>query len=54
MRRLFGMIMIVLAAGTLSPAAVAAVHRPGPPPHSFGVRLVDVPVSEAGNPRALR
>lgn len=54
MRRLFGMIMLVLAAGTLSPAAVAAVHRPGPPPHSFGVRLVDVPVSEAGNPRALR
>ena len=55
MRRLFGMIMLVLAAGTLSPAALAAVHRPAvPPPHSFGVRLVDVPVDEANNPRALR
>jgi hypothetical protein len=54
-RRLFGMIMLVLAAGTLSPAALAAVHRPaGPAPHQFGVRLVDVPVSAAHNPRALR
>ena len=55
MRRLFGMIMLVLAAGTLSPAAVAAV-RPavGPAPHQFGVRLVDVPLSAAHNPRALR
>jgi hypothetical protein len=56
-RRLFGMIMImlVLAVGTLSPAAFAAVHRPvSPAPHQFGVRLVDVPVDEANNPRALR
>ncbi len=56
MRRLFGMIMLVLAAGTLSPAAGAAVRRPAGPPArgEFGVRLVDVPVSEAKNPRALR
>jgi hypothetical protein len=36
-------------AATLSSPSVA----PGPP-GSFGVRLVDVPVSEADNPRALR
>jgi hypothetical protein len=54
-RRLLGMIMLVLAAGALSPAAVAAVRRPADPaPDRFGVRLVDVPVSEANNPRALR
>jgi len=56
-RRLLSMIMLVLAAGTLSPAvvAVAAIHRPiGPAPQRFGVRLVDVPVSAADNPRALR
>ena len=55
MRRLLGMIMLVLAAGTLSPAAVAAAHRPvGRVPQRFGVRLVDVPVDKAHNPRALR
>ena len=55
MRRLLGMIMLLLAAGTLSPAAMAAAHRPvGPVPQRFGVRLVDVPVDEAHNPRALR
>jgi hypothetical protein len=56
-RRLFGMIMImlVLAVGTLSPAAFASVRRPASPaPDQFGVRLVDVPVDEANNPRALR
>jgi hypothetical protein len=56
-RRLLGMIILVLAAGTLSPAvvAVAAIHRPiGPAPQRFGVRLVDVPASGANNPRALR
>jgi hypothetical protein len=53
--------MFALAAGILSivsPVASAATSSspsaaPGPP-GSFGVRLVDVPVSEAGNPRALR
>ena len=57
MRRLLSMIMLVLAAGTLSPAvaAVAAIHRPiGPAPQRFGVRLFDVPGSAANNPRALR
>ncbi len=57
MRRLLSMIMLALAAGTLSPAvvAVAAIHRPtGPAPQRFGARLVDVPVSAANNPRALR
>jgi hypothetical protein len=54
-RRLLGIIMLLLAAGTLSPAAVAAAHRPaGRVPQRFGVRLVDVPVDEAHNPRALR
>ena len=57
MRRLLSMIMLALAAGTLSPAvvAVAAIHRPaGPAPQGFGVRLFDVPGSAANNPRALR
>ncbi len=55
MRRLLGTIMLLLAAGTLSPAAIAATHRPaGQIPQRFGVRLVDVPVDEAHNPRALR
>jgi hypothetical protein len=54
MRRLFGIIMLVLAAGSLSPAAVAAVRAPAgsPASDSFGVQLLDVPVSEAGDPRA--
>jgi hypothetical protein len=58
--------MLALAVGTLSPAVGAAAATParlaGPggsapsaatPPDSFGARLVDVPVSEADNPRAL-
>jgi hypothetical protein len=47
--------MLVLAAGTLSPAAVAAIRAPAGSPagDSFGVQLVDIPVSEAGDPRAL-
>jgi hypothetical protein len=54
-RRLFGIIMLMLAAGTLSPAAVAAIRAPAGSPagDSFGVQLVDIPVSEAGDPRAL-
>jgi hypothetical protein len=49
--------MLALAAGILSPAAGAAasIQLPAaPPPQGFGARLVDVPVSEANNPRALR
>jgi hypothetical protein len=60
-RRSITFVMFVLAAGILSilsPVASAATSSspsaaPGPP-GTFGVRLVDVPVSEAGNPRALR
>jgi hypothetical protein len=60
-RRSISFMMFALAAGILSilsPVANAATSS-GPseaqgPPGSFGVRLVDVPVSEAGNPRALR
>ena len=57
MRRLLGVIMLALTAGAVSPAvaATAAGHRQsGSPPQRFGVRLVDVPVSAAKNPRALR
>jgi hypothetical protein len=53
--------MFALATGilsSLSPAASAASAATAAtaqgPPGSFGVRLVDVPVSAAGNPRALR
>jgi hypothetical protein len=54
-RRLLGLIMLLLAAGTLSPAAVAADPRPGGQlPQRFGVQLADVPVDAARNPRALR
>jgi len=54
-RRLFGMIMLALAAGAVSPAAAAGVHGSGgPATPEFGVRLVDVPVAAASDPRALR
>ena len=61
MRRSISLMMFALAIGILSivsPVASAAVSSspsaaPGPP-GTFGVRLVDVPVSQAGNPRALR
>jgi hypothetical protein len=53
--------MLALTAGILSifsPAASAATSSslsvPQAPHGSFGVRLVDAPVSEADNPRALR
>jgi hypothetical protein len=58
-RRLLGALisalMLVAAVNTAATSALAspaqAAGQPGP---SFGIRLVDVPVSEAGNPRALR
>jgi hypothetical protein len=56
-RRSISAIMLALAAGILSPAASAAASTRllgAPQPQGFGVRLVDVPVSEANNPRALR
>jgi hypothetical protein len=59
-RRLFSVITLALAVGSLliaGPAASAApmAHHSAPTgsPGKFGVRLVDVPVSEADNPRAL-
>lgn len=57
MRRLLSTLMLAAAAGTLFPAAAALA---GTAPAArlatqrFGIRLVDVPVSEARNPRALR
>jgi hypothetical protein len=61
MRRSIRAIMLALATGiliSLSPVASAATpaHRSGAPDSlgDFGVRLVDVPVSEADNARALR
>lgn len=57
MRRLLTTLMLVVAAGTLVPAVSAfAGTPPGGPPGlaRFGVRLFDVPVSEAHNPRGLR
>jgi hypothetical protein len=51
--------LAVLVAGSVIPTAAAsapgAPHRGGPGQQQrFGVRLVDVPVSEVGNPRGLR
>jgi hypothetical protein len=55
MRRLLGTVMLAALAGTVAPAAAAAVTQPKTgPAQRFGTRLVDVPVSEANNPRGLR
>jgi hypothetical protein len=56
MRRLLGTMLLAVAAGTMTPAAVAAAatQPKAGPVQRFGARLVDVPVSEANNPRALR
>lgn len=61
MRRSISFMMFALAVGILSilspmaSAATSSSPSAAPGPHgTFGVRLVDVPVSEAGNPRALR
>jgi hypothetical protein len=56
MRRLLGTVMLAVVAGTMTPATVAAAAtQPSTrPAQRFGTRLVDVPVSEADNPRALR
>jgi hypothetical protein len=60
-RRSISFTMFALAIGILSivsPVASAATSSSSSvapaPEGSFGIRLVDVPVSEAGNPRALR
>ncbi|HEX5293441.1 MAG TPA: hypothetical protein VFX25_31595 [Streptosporangiaceae bacterium] len=57
MRRLLCMLTLALAAGIGLPAASASagtIGSPRPPTGNFGVRLFDVPVSDAHNPRALR
>jgi hypothetical protein len=56
-RRLLCTLTLAAAAGTLVPAAAASAATGSAAwhaPQRFGVRLVDVPVSEARNPRALR
>jgi hypothetical protein len=67
-RRIVGSLALTLAAAGLAPAigaAAVALHAGGPPSPAeraaapleqlhFGVRLFDVPVDEANNPRALR
>ena len=59
MRRLVSAIMLALVAGSLTVMGAPASAAPGAgfaapaSPGSFGVRLADVPVSEADNPRAL-
>ena len=55
MRRLVSTIVLATVAGAAIPATAASgdsMSRPAP--QRFGVRLVDVPVAEANNPRALR
>jgi hypothetical protein len=60
MRRLLGMVMLAVAAGTVAlsaaPAAVATVAtKPkAGPVERFGARLLDVPVADMNNPRGLR
>ena len=57
MRRLLGTVLLAVVAASVTPAAAAAAGVTEPktgPAESFGTRLVDVPVSEAGNPRALQ
>jgi hypothetical protein len=61
MRRLLGTVLLgmvlpaVVAASVTPAAAAAAATQPkAGPAQGFGVRLVDVPVDEANNPRALR
>ena len=58
MRRLLGTMTLAAVAGTgaaIGPAvAVAATQPQTTPVQKFGARLVDVPVSEANNPRGLR
>jgi hypothetical protein len=63
MRRLLGTVLLAVVAASVAPAAAsvapaaaaaAATQPETGPAQEFGVRLVDVPVSEADNPRALR
>jgi hypothetical protein len=54
-RRLISSVALAAVAGATSPVtAASAATLTGPAPQRFGVRLVDIPISEADNPRALR
>jgi len=59
-RRLLGAFMLTTAVLTVAAAALttalagSAQAVSGPGPASFGIRLVDIPVGEADNPRAYR
>jgi hypothetical protein len=57
-RRLLGTFLLMLVAATLAPATASAygATKPSSTPNlpRFGIRLYDVPVDEAHNPRALR
>jgi len=60
MRRLLGTVLLTVVAASMTLAAASAAvaataTKPkAAPAQRFGTRLVDVPVSEADNPRALR
>jgi hypothetical protein len=53
MRRMLSMLLLLTAASTLIPAATAFAAAT-PATQRFGVRLYDVPVADAHNPRGLR
>jgi hypothetical protein len=58
-RRFPGAVMLMTAVLTVAAALTAALAGPaqaasGPGPARFGIRLVDIPVAEADNPRAYR
>jgi hypothetical protein len=55
-RRLLSALILLTSTGIAVPAATAfAATSAGPPgPQRFGVRLLDVPLSEKDNPRGLR
>ena len=53
MRRMLGMLLLVAAASIVVPATSALASAP-PGLQQFGVRLFDVPLAAAHNPRALR
>jgi hypothetical protein len=58
-RRFPGAVMLMIAMLTVAAALTTALAGPaqavsGPGPARFGIRLVDIPVAEADNPRAYR
>jgi hypothetical protein len=53
MRRMLSMLLLLTAASIAVPAT-SALASAGPGLQQFGVRLFDVPLAAAHNPRALR